>query len=209
MLNLETMTKSDSRYVALLKLLTERSVCRGSFILASGAKSDLYVDAKLTTHDPRGAQLVGEIGWELIKDRMASEELRVDSVGGLTMGADSIALTIGLASYLADPDRAVQTFSVRKAAKSHGRHKLIEGNYREGDSVVVIDDVITTGASTLQAIAAIRAAGGTIPFALVLVDREEGGRQKIEQEGVPVISFFTRRDLLAANPREQQHSTAA
>src|SRR4030095_611453 len=142
----------------LLQLLLSKSVCHGSFTLASGAKSDLYVDAKLTTLDPRGAVLVGRVGWEMIKRTAAARNLRVDAVGGLTMGAGPIALSIGISAQLDNPPGTIQTFSVRKSPKAHGRSKLIEGNFARGNAVVVIDDVITTGSSTLQAIDAIEAA---------------------------------------------------
>jgi orotate phosphoribosyltransferase len=155
----------------LRKLLVEKSVCQGNFTLASGAQSDFYVDAKLTTLDPRGATLVGQVGWKLIKDTAGSLGIRIDAVGGLTMGADPIALSIGIAAFADDPATALQTFTVRKKAKAHGRHKLIEGNFSEGNCAVVIDDVITTGGSTLQAVDAIEDAGGRVAFALVLVDR--------------------------------------
>ena len=209
MLNVETMANPDARLAELLHFLTHKSVCRGDFTLSSGAKSDLYVDAKLTTLDPRGAVLVGKIGWELIKAKIASEHVRVDSVGGLTMGADAIALSIGIAAQIDDPQTSIQTFSVRKSAKTHGRHKLIEGNFNSGDSVVIIDDVITTGGSTLQAIDAVQAEGGKVAFVVVLVDREEGGRQRIEERGIPVIPILTRRDIIRATSGERKHSTAA
>jgi orotate phosphoribosyltransferase len=193
----------------LRKLLVEKSVCQGNFTLASGAQSDFYVDAKLTTLDPRGATLVGQVGWKLIKDTAGSLGIRIDAVGGLTMGADPIALSIGIAAFADDPATALQTFTVRKNAKAHGRHKLIEGNFSEGDSVVVIDDVITTGGSTLQAVDAIENAGGRVAFALVLVDREEGGREAIEKRGHKVVAVFTRADLLAADAGQRSHIAAA
>jgi len=193
----------------LLRLLTKRSVCRGSFTLSSGAKSDLYVDAKLTTLNPQGAILVGKIGWNLIKQTAQSRPLHIDSIDGLTMGADSIALSIGIAALLEDPTNTIQTFSVRKSPKNHGRHKLIEGNFASSDTVVVVDDVITTGSSTLQAIDAIEADGGKIAFVLVLVDRDEGGRQKIEQRGYEVVPIFTRADILSGEASERLCSAIA
>lgn len=180
----------------LLQLLAEKSVTRGSFTLASGAKSDLYVDAKLTTQDPRGALLVGRVGWELLKRTAAERGIHVDAVGGLTMGADPIALSIGIGSQLDDPASKLQTFAVRKTPKAHGRTKLIEGNFAAGDSVVVIDDVITTGGSTLQAIDAIEKEGGKVAFVIALVDRQEGGRANIEARGHHVVAIFTRADLV-------------
>jgi orotate phosphoribosyltransferase len=179
----------------LLALLTKKSVCQGNFTLASGAQSDLYVDARLTTFDPRGALLVGRVGWQLVKQTAVTRNIRVDAIGGLTMGADPVALSIGIAAQLDDPLSPLQVFTVRKAAKDHGRQKRIEGNFSKGDSVVVVDDVITTGGSTLQAIDAIEDAGGHVAFVLVLVDRQEGGRAAIEQRGHPVVSIFTRADV--------------
>src|SRR6059058_5735620 len=183
----------------LLEILKEKSVCRGTFTLASGAQSDFYVDAKLTTSDPRAALLVGSVGWELVKETARACSVHVDGIGGLTMGADWMALSIGIAAYLDRPSRDIRTFSVRKSAKKHGRHKLIEGNFSAGDSVVIVDDVVTTGGSTLQAIDAVKEAGGEIAFVIVLVDRQEGGREAIEQGGDTVIPIFNRKDLIGAN----------
>lgn len=182
---------------------------RGDFTLASGARSDFYIDAKLTTMDPRGAVLVGRVGWDLLKRTAAERQVHIDAIGGLTMGADPFALSIGIAAQHDQSGNTLQTFSVRKEAKKHGRHRLIEGNFSPGDLVVVVDDVITTGGSTIQAIEAIEAAGGIIAFALVLVDREEGGRTNIEQRGHTVVPIFTRSDVLGADAREPLHLEAA
>jgi orotate phosphoribosyltransferase len=186
----------DDSKEELRTLLVQKSVCQGKFSLASGATSDFYVDAKLTTLDPRGATLVGRVAWQLIKETAAEFRLRVDAVGGLTMGADPIALSIGIAAYADDPATRLQTFTVRKKAKEHGRHKLIEGNFSRENSVVVIEDVITTGGSAIQAIEAIESEQGKVAFILALVDREEGGRAAIEGRGHKVVSIFTRADLL-------------
>ena len=194
----------------LLKALAEKSVRRGDFTLVSGAKSDLYVDAKRTTLDPRCALLVGKIGWELIKRTAAEKSVRVDAVGGLTMGADPIALSIGIAAQLDEPARAPRIFNVRKKAKEHGLLKNIEGNFSAGDSVVVVDDVITTGGSTIQAIEKIEADGGKLAFAIVLVDRQEqSGRANIEARGCPVVAIFNRADVLAADAARPLHPAAA
>ncbi|MDQ3622137.1 MAG: orotate phosphoribosyltransferase, partial [Verrucomicrobiota bacterium] len=193
----------------LLALLAGKSVKRGNFTLASGARSDFYIDAKLTTLDPRGAILAGQVGWEVVKRTAAERKLRINAIGGLTMGADPLALSIGIAAQRDEPQNTLQTFSVRKEAKKHGRHKLIEGNFSPGDLVVVVDDVCTTGGSTVQAIEAIEAARGAIAFALVLVDREEGGRANIEQRGYPVVPIFTRSEVLAADAWKQPPLEAA
>ena len=204
------MTNLSELKSELLQALAEKSVRRGSFTLASGAQSDLYVDAKLTTLDPRCALLVGRIGWELIKQTAAAKNLRVDAVGGLTMGADPIALSIGIAAQLDTPANPPRIFNVRKQAKEHGLTKNIEGNFSKGDSVVVIDDVITTGGSTLQAIDKIVGDGGKVAFAIVLVDRQEqNGRANIEARGCPVVAIFNRQEILAADARKQPHSAAA
>lgn len=183
----------------LLAILVEKSVCRGNFTLASGAQSDFYVDAKLTTSDPRAALLVGRVGWELVKETATARNVHVDSIGGLTMGADWMALSIGIAAHLDSPSSDIQTFSVRKFAKKHGRHKRIEGNFSKGHTVVVVDDVITTGDSTLQAIEAIEESGGRVAFVIVLVDRREGGRENIEKRGHKVLPIFTRADLIGTH----------
>ena len=204
------MTNLSELKSELLQALAGKSVRRGSFTLASGAQSDLYVDAKLTTLDPRCALLVGTIGWELIKQTAAAKNLRVDAVGGLTMGADPIALSIGIAAQLDTPANPPRIFNVRKQAKEHGLTKNIEGNFSKGDSVVVIDDVITTGGSTIQAIEKIEADGGKVAFAIVLVDRQEqNGRANIEARGCPVVAIFNRQEILAADAAKQPHSAAA
>lgn len=183
----------------LREIIKEKSVCHGEFTLASGAKSDFYVDAKLTTSDPRGAMLVGRVGWKLIQETAAARRIEVNSIGGLTMGADWVALSIGIAAHLEEPGTSFRVFSVRKSAKEHGRLKRIEGNFSPGDSVVIIEDVITTGGSAIQAIDAIEEAGGRVACVIALVDREEGGRENIEKRGYAVVSIFRRADLIGPN----------
>jgi len=174
-------------YDQLKTLLLEKSVRTGDFTLASGKKSDLYIDCRVTALDPIGAGLIGKLGWAT---------LDIDAIGGMTMGADPISLAVGMASAMENPDEMIQVFNIRKEPKGHGRGKQIEGNFKEGDEVIVVDDVITTGGSTIQAIEAIEKAGGKVKFALILVDREEGGRAAIEARGVPVVSMYSRSTLL-------------
>src|SRR5215475_4555099 len=123
----------------LRSLLKKKSVCHGEFTLASGAKSDFYVDARVTTFDPRGACLIGEVGWQLVKETAAKLNKKVNAIGGLTLGADPIALSIGISSQREDSSTPLQVFTVRKAVKEHGRQKRIEGNFSAGSSVVVVD----------------------------------------------------------------------
>ena len=181
----------------LRQLLLEKSVRTGEFTLASGKKSDLYVDCRVTSFDARGARLIGESGWALVRDHLTGKGLSAAAIGGMTLGADPISLAIGMESARQQPDRFLQVFTVRKEAKEYGAGRRIEGNFSSGDPVVVVDDVVTTGGSTLRAIDAIEAEGGKGLFAFVLVDREEGGRQALEERGVEVVSLFTRAELLA------------
>jgi orotate phosphoribosyltransferase len=171
------MTGRD--YDALLDLLAHRSARRGDFTLASGKRSSLYIDARLTTMSPEGLALIGPLG------RAAAREWGggVSAVGGLTMGADPIAYAISYASALLGDAPPLRAFTVRKEAKAHGTGKLVEGPFVAGDRVLIVEDVITTGGSALRAADAVRAAGGEIIGILALVDREEGGREAIAAAG--------------------------
>ncbi|MGZ8920073.1 MAG: orotate phosphoribosyltransferase [Limisphaerales bacterium] len=181
----------------LLQILRAKSVFHGDFVLASGAKSNYYIDCRLTTLDSEAAALVGQIFYTLISQRAKELQVAVTGVGGLTMGADPIALATGMHSFQANPAAPLQAFVVRKAPKSHGQTKLIEGNFKAGDKVVVIDDVVTKGDSTIAAIEAVKREGGTVAFVAVMVDRQQGGREKIEALGYSVVNAFTKDDLLA------------
>lgn len=180
----------------LAQILRSKSVKTGQFVLASGKESDLYVDCRVTTLDARGAVLVGRVLHELLRLEESRRSLSVAALGGLTMGADPISLSVAMTSSLAGDSHPVQAFTVRKEPKGHGRGKRIEGNFAAGQLVAVVDDVITTGDSTLKAIQAIEDEGGKVAFALVLVDRQEGGRENIEGKGYPVVAAFTRQELV-------------
>lgn len=189
------MTDPATAHAALLQLLRRKSVRFGDFTLASGAKSDFYVDCRVTTMDAVGARLIGELGWDLIRRVAAERGVVVEAVGGLTMGADPVALAVAIASGREGAGGPLHAFAVRKTAKSHGLGRLVEGNFAAGQTVVVVDDVITTGGSTLQAIDAIEKEGGKVAFVMALVDREEGGRANIEARGVPVYALATKSQL--------------
>lgn len=180
----------------LKEILLAKSVRTGEFTLASGKTSDLYIDCRVTAMDAVGASLVGRVGWQAVREYIAQNGLEINSIGGMTMGADPISLTVGMTSAIENPEEALRIFTVRKEPKGHGRGKQIEGNFQAGDSIVIVDDVITTGGSTLKAIDVVEAAGGKVKFALVLVDREEGGRQAIEARGIPVVALYSRTDLI-------------
>jgi orotate phosphoribosyltransferase len=178
-----------TEHVQLVHLLASRSTRRGQFTLASGKQSTLYIDARLTTMSPEGLILIGSLGLRAIR-----EKWEVDSIGGLTLGADPISYAISYTSGLTK--HPLRAFTVRKEAKTHGTGKLIEGPFEAGDRVAVIEDVITTGGSALKAIAAVQTAGGTVAGVLALVDREEGGREIIEAGGIPVVALVRAQDLL-------------
>lgn len=196
-----TNSKAKSK---LLSLLREKSIFHGDFVLSSGAKSSYYVDCKLTTLDSEGAWLVGQVMHSLIQSEAAARRIEINAIGGLTMGADPIALAIGMYSFFVKDAPPLRTFIVRKTPKSHGQAKLIEGNFKRGDAVVVIDDVVTRGDSTISAINAVEKEGGKVAFVAVLVDRQEGGRQKIENLGHRVISAFERDELIRTNVQSHQ-----
>ena len=179
----------------LLSILAERSARRGQFTLASGRQSTLYIDARLTTMSPDGLALIGPLALSALREAKWS----VDAVGGLTLGADPISYAIAYAS--ATSDAPVRAFTVRKEAKTHGTGRLIEGPFRAGDRVAVVEDVITTGGSALRAVEAIRHGGGTIAGVLALVDREEGGREALEKAGFAVLALTRASDILPRLPR--------
>jgi len=143
---------------------------------------------------PDGLALIGPLGLETIE----AAGWNADSVGGMTMGADPIACAISYAS--ASRGSPLRAFTVRKEPKTHGTGRLIEGPFRAGDRVVVIEDTITTGGSAQKAIAAVRAANGTVVGVLALVDREEGGREALEGDGVPVVSLARASEIVPLIP---------
>jgi orotate phosphoribosyltransferase len=169
----------------LVTLLLERSVRQGDFVLASGARSSYYIDARLTTMSAHGLSVVGRLGLQAIQDAGWAPQ----AVGGLTMGADPVAYAIARASD--DQPMPINAFSVRKAAKQHGTGKRIEGNFQPGASVVVVEDVITSGGSAKEAIDAIVQEGGLVLGVLAVVDREEGGRAMLRQLGHKVVVLTT------------------
>ncbi len=176
----------------LLELLRERSVARGDFVLASGRRSPYYIDARRTTMSAEGLALIGRLGLEAIR----AQGWAPTAVGGLTMGADPVACAIAAASA-ADPGQGppIHAFTVRKTAKTHGTQRRVEGNLAAGDPVVIVEDVITSGGSALQAIQAVQQEGGKVLGALVVVDRGEGGLANVEAFGVKIVALATTTDL--------------
>jgi orotate phosphoribosyltransferase len=188
----------------LLAFLQTKSVFYGDFVLSSGAKSKYYIDCRLTTLDPEGGWLVGQVMHSLIQAEALAGHVKIDCIGGLTMGADPIAFAVGMYSFFSKDTPPLKPFVVRKTPKSHGQLKLVEGNFKPGDVVVVLDDVITRGDSTISAINAVVKEGGKVAFVAVLVDRQEGGRQKIEEMGYRVLSAYKRDELIRTDAKSCQ-----
>lgn len=184
-------SSSDYYYLrnTLRDLLLARSVQRGEFVLASGRRSSFYIDARLTTMSGDGLAVIGGLGL----DRFATRGWSPRAVGGLTLGADPVAYALALTARRRG--LLLDAFTVRKQQKNHGTGKLIEGCFASGYSVVVVEDVITTGRSARDAIDAVVAEGGHVLGVMAVVDRMEGGREAIERAGYMVESFLTVEDL--------------
>jgi orotate phosphoribosyltransferase len=172
----------------LFDILLERSLRFGDFTLSSGAKSKYYIDVRQTSLHPEGSLLIAKFLYPLVK------ESGVEGVGGLTMGADPIAGAIALWSQL--HGAPMSGFIVRKEAKAHGAARRVEGPFREGMKVAIVDDVITKGGSALQALDAVREAGGDVRLVACVVDRGEGGPEEFASRGVPFRSLFHIREFL-------------
>jgi orotate phosphoribosyltransferase len=173
-------------------MLAEKSFKLGQFKLSSGATSDYYVDCRTTTLDARGALLTGQ----LFLDKIGARRWQPEAIGGLTMGADPIAVATAVVS--AEAGEPIHSFLVRKAEKQHGTGQRIEGFRRKGARVVIVDDVCTTGASTIQAIEAAREFGFAIVGVMCLLEREEaGGRVNVERAAAPApfVALFTAAEV--------------
>ena len=172
----------------LLKLLAQKSFRLGEFKLSSGGTSDYYIDCRTTTLDARGAQLVGQVFLE----EMRGQGWHADAIGGLTMGADPIVVAVAVTSG------TLHGFLVRKAEKQHGTGQRIEGFHEKGARVVIVDDVCTTGASTVQAIEAARKYGFKVVGVMCLVERQDAhGRPSVEEAAAPAnfVSIYTAADV--------------
>jgi len=180
----------------LKDILLERSVRLGDFTLASGARSDYYVDARRTTMTAEGQVLIGELGLAAIRDAGWD----ATHVGGMTLGADPISYAIAGASFR-DGGHALDAFTVRKQPKGHGTGQQIEGGLPEDARVVMIEDSMTTGGSTVKALAVVRAHGCEVVGVLTIVDRQGGGREAMAEEGLELVALFTGEELKADKSR--------
>ena len=177
----------------LLHLLKTKSYREGRVVLASGKESDFYIDCRQTSLSAEGHLLIGRLFLQLISEKFPG----ATAVGGPTLGADPLVSAVSLTSIL--QGKPLDAFIVRKEAKGHGTGAWIEGmaNLKEGDTVVMLEDVVTTGGSSLRAVKRAEEAGLKIPGILVLVDRCEGGRENIEKAGYKLVSLYTKGDFLA------------
>ncbi|ACH39340.1 MULTISPECIES: orotate phosphoribosyltransferase [Geobacteraceae] len=176
----------------LKKIIIELSYEKRNVTLASGRQSDFYFDGKQTTLHPEGGYLTGKLFFDAIKDVEG-----VEGVGGLTLGADPIATATSIASFLAG--KPVPGFIIRKEPKGHGTGAWLEGrkNLKPGSKVVIVEDVVTSGGSSIKAIKRAEEEGLVVLGVVTLVDREEGGRENIEAEGYWLKSIFTKSEILA------------
>jgi orotate phosphoribosyltransferase len=190
----------SSARAELLRLLAAKSFRRGEFKLSSGGTSDYYIDCRTTTLDGRGARLTGQVFLEEIRMR----GWRPQAIGGLTLGADPIVAAVAVTSG------EINGFLVRKAEKEHGTEQRIEGFQETGARVVIVDDVCTTGASTVQAIAAAREFGFNVIGVMCLVERQEAqGRMKVEKAATPAsfIAIFTGSDVRQEHIRQNEETS--
>lgn len=180
----------------LKQLLLDRALKFGDFILASGKKAKYYCDGKQITLSSKGVRLVGEGMLQLMEE----EEEFPAAVGGMSMGADPIVASI---ITMADVQgKELQGFLVRKEAKGHGTNKFVEGPVKPGDSVVIVEDVVTTGGSSLKAIERAEEFGLKVKTVIAILDRMEGGREAFEKAGYQLKSLFTIRDFGLEPPKE-------
>jgi len=175
----------------LLLILKEKSYEKKEVTLSSGQKSDFYIDCRQTTLHPEGAFLVGEVIYNMVK------ELDVNGIGGPTMGADPMVASVSLVSYM--EGRPLPAFIIRKAPKKHGLGLWIEGkkNLKDGDRVVILEDVVTTGTSAIIAAEKAKEEGLKVAAIISLVDRIEGGAETIEKAGYDYMAVFTKTDILS------------
>ena len=164
------------------------------FTLTSGRTSPYYIDCRKVMFTAEGAYLVGQLFFRLIKVLEKERDVKIDAVGGPAIGAIPIASAIAYQSYLRN--EPVQTFCVRKEPKGHGLKNQVEGYDQPGSKVVIVDDVVTTGESTLVAIEGAQRAGFKVEGVIVLVDRQEGGGERLREKDFPFLAVFTRDDFM-------------
>ena len=175
----------------LARLLVAKSYREGDFVLASGRRSDYYFDCRVTALHAEGSWLIGTLFNHMLR------EMDIKGVGGMTMGADPLVAATTVISH--EQGRPLHGLLVRKEAKGHGTGQFVEGlgNFSTGDRVAMLEDVVTTGGSLLKACDRIRDAGLSIVAVCAILDREEGGREKLREAGYDLLALFTRAELVA------------
>ncbi len=174
----------------LFQILKEKAFFRGKFILSSGKESSFYLDARLVSLSPAGAYLTGKVMLEMIKDD------KVDAIGGPTLGADPMVGAIASLSFQAN--KPINTFIIRKQPKPHGKQQQVEGpELKEGFTVVIIDDVATTGKAFVESIEVLQKMNIKIAKAICIIDRNEGAREALAKYNVPLAPIFTINEFLA------------
>lgn len=184
--------RNERSWPELLELLKERSFRRGRVVLASGKESDFFIDCKQAALTARGHRLVGE----LMLDALSGLAQSAEAVAGVALGGCSLASSVSLMSEVRG--RPIPALYVRKQAKEHGSRRSIEGPHREGLRVVILEDVVTTGGSTMRAVESLRQAGCEVVGIVTLVDRLEGGLEFLRSQDLEVVSLFTRHDFIPA-----------
>lgn len=185
--------KMKQRLIELILERTFKFTDEPTFKLASGTMSNFYFNCKPTTLNSEGMYLIGNLLYDIIKSR---KSWKVKGVGGLTLGADPVANAIAYTAHI--KEEPLEAFVVRKEPKKHGTMLWIEGNVKKGDKVVIVEDVITTGGSTKKAIDRALECGLKVLGVVVLIDRQEGGREAIEALGVPVRVLLTKEEIFRA-----------
>ena len=179
----------------LAKIILEKSYREGEFLLTSGRTTDYYFDCKPTALHPEGSYCIGSLFCEMLA------RVDVKGVGGMTLGADPLVSAVTVMSYI--KKRPLPGFIVRKQAKGHGTNQFLEGleNFKAGDKVAMLEDVVTTGGTLLKACERVRDAGLEIAAVMTVLDRQEGGTENLAEAGYELRSIFTRADLVAAKGR--------
>nr|WP_240910081.1 orotate phosphoribosyltransferase [Desulfopila sp. IMCC35008] len=188
---IKNKTMSDRE--RLKQILLDKSYRKGTFTLTSGKTSDFYIDGKQTTLSAEGAYLCGKLLFELIR----SSDVKIDAVGGMTLGADPLVTAASIVSF--QENEPIPAFIVRKEAKGHGTGNYIEGlkNMPEGCTVALIEDVVTTGGTLLKVIDRVENAGFKVGLVATVVERQEGGVEVLAKAGYRLESVFTREELLS------------
>ena len=182
----------------LIEMLCEKSFMYSKepiYRLVSGRQSNFYVNCKPTTLHPKGMFLVGHMVFDCVK------EVNAQGIGGLTFGADPVALAAAFASYL--KEKPLKAFSIRKTQKDHGIVKWLEGDMQSGERVVIVEDVVTTGGSTIKAVERARAEGLEVVKVVVLVDRQEGGMEAVKAHVDSIEAIVTVEDLMAVYEKRE------